>query len=82
MYKLIDLSPTPVSSLLLARDIAKRVGLHFVYVGNVPQHVGEDTICPVCAKLLIKRMGYTVLENNIIGGKCKFCNSKIAGIWN
>lgn len=81
MYKLIDLSPTPVSSLILARDIAKRVGLKYVYVGNIPQHLGEDTICPVCSKLLIKRVGYTVLENNIINGKCRFCSAKISGIW-
>jgi pyruvate formate lyase activating enzyme len=81
MYKLTDLSPTSINTLKLARDIAKRAGLHYVYIGNVPQHLGEDTICPVCGKLLIKRIGYSVLKNNIIKGKCKFCHADIAGIW-
>lgn len=82
MYKLVDLSPTPVDTLVLARDIAKKTGLRYVYIGNIPQHMGEDTVCPVCAKLLVKRIGYTVLENNIEQGKCKFCGTKIAGVWN
>jgi pyruvate formate lyase activating enzyme len=81
MYKLTDLSPTPVNSLILARDIAKKTGLHYVYIGNVPTQNGEDTFCPVCGKLLIKRAGYQILANNIKEGKCKFCQVRITGIW-
>ncbi|MDP8264308.1 MAG: AmmeMemoRadiSam system radical SAM enzyme [Candidatus Aceula lacicola] len=81
MYKLTNLSPTPLSSLLRAYDIAKKVGLNFVYIGNIPQQIGEDTRCPRCGKMLIKRRGYTILENNLKEGKCPFCGEKIAGIW-
>jgi len=81
MYKLLDLSPTPLEALTRAKEIARKTGLRYVYIGNVPQNVGEDTICPVCGKLLVKRVGYSVLENNIIKRKCKFCASKISGIW-
>lgn len=81
MYKILDLSPTPIETLVRAREIAMKQGLHYVYIGNIPQQMGEDTICPSCAKLLIKRIGYTILENNIVKGKCKFCGFKIAGIW-
>lgn len=81
MYKLLDLSPTPVETLIRARDIALKEGLRYVYIGNVPRQLGEDTICPACGKLLIKRTGYTVLENNLTNGRCKFCNSTVAGIW-
>ena len=81
MYKLTDLSPTPLETLLLARDIAKEEGLYYVYIGNVPAKNGEDTFCPVCGKLLIKRIGYSLLENNISLGKCRFCGAKISGIW-
>jgi pyruvate formate lyase activating enzyme len=82
MYKLLDLSPTPLETLLRAGEIAKRTGLHYVYIGNIRQDAGEDTFCAVCGKLLIKRAGYSILENNIIQGKCKFCGAKIPGIWN
>ncbi|MFH1281396.1 MAG: AmmeMemoRadiSam system radical SAM enzyme [Candidatus Omnitrophota bacterium] len=81
MYKLVDLSPTPLKTLIRAKEIARKSGLSYVYIGNVPENAGEDTICPVCNKLLIKRTGYTVLENNIIKGKCKFCGVKISGVW-
>ncbi len=81
MYRLTNLSPTPLTSLTRARDIAQKVGLNFVYIGNTPMHIGENTSCPQCNKLLIKRLGYTVLENNIKEGRCPYCNYKIAGIW-
>ncbi len=81
MYKLTDLSPTPLSSLLRAQNIAKETGLRFIYIGNVPEHIGEDTHCPFCRKLVIKRIGYTILENHIKEGKCSFCGKGIAGVW-
>lgn len=81
MYKLVDLSPTPLKTLIRAKEIAQKSGLRYVYIGNVPDNVGEDTICPVCNKLLIKRTGFTILETNLIKGKCKFCGAEISGIW-
>ncbi len=81
MYKLTNLSPTSVKSLEKAREIAKTCGLNFVYVGNIPEHIGEDTFCPRCSSLLIKRTGYKILENNLKNGKCPYCNSPISGIW-
>lgn len=81
MYKLINLSPTPVATLEKAYAIAKKVGLDFVYVGNIPDQVSEDTICPACKNLLIKRVGYSVLENRITDGHCPFCGYKVQGVW-
>lgn len=81
MYKLMNLSPTPVETLKTARAIALKTGLKYVYIGNVPTEDGENTICPKCGKTLIRRSGYVILENNIVDGKCKFCGEKIDGIW-
>jgi pyruvate formate lyase activating enzyme len=81
MYKLLDLSPTPIKTLTASWEIAKKTGLNYVYIGNISQNIGEDTICPVCGKMLIKRIGYDVLENNIVDGKCKFCTAAISGVW-
>ncbi len=81
MYKLTNLSPTPISSLVRARDIAVKEGLKFIYIGNIPQHIGEDTHCPACGKLLVKRIGYTILKNLLKKGKCSFCGEKIPGVW-
>lgn len=81
-YKLKNLTPTPVKTLEAAREIATKEGLEYVYIGNVPGHEGENTYCPKDKKVLIRRIGYQVAENNIAGGKCKFCGIEIPGVWN
>jgi pyruvate formate lyase activating enzyme len=81
MYKLTNLSPTPVETLEKARKIAIDVGLKYVYIGNIPGNVAESTFCPVCTRVLIGRVGYTITQNNLQDGKCKFCGAKIPGIW-
>ncbi len=81
MYKLQDLPPTPVATLKKARDIALKAGLKYVYIGNVPGHEGENTICPVCGQTLIRRLGYTILENRLRNGTCPQCGAEIPGLW-
>jgi len=81
LYKLTNLSPTPLGTLLRAKEIAEKEGIKFIYIGNVPQQIGEDTICPNCAKTIIKRVGYNVIENKLKAGKCPFCGHKIPGVW-
>ncbi len=80
-YRLGNLPPTPVETLEKARQIALRSGLRYVYIGNVSGHLGENTYCPRCGKVLIHRYGYAILENNIREGKCIFCAEPIPGIW-
>ena len=80
-YLMKHLPSTPVETLKRAIKIAKEVGLKYVYIGNVPGNEYENTYCPKCGKLLIRRVGFSVLENNIVNGKCKFCGEKIEGVW-
>lgn len=81
MYELQNLSPTPVETLEMAKKIAEEVGLKYAYVGNMPGHKGETTYCPRCKKPILERLGYTVLSNKIVDGKCKYCGEVIEGIW-
>lgn len=80
-YKLKNLPATPKKTLNMAYEVAQNAGLNYVYVGNVPGHKGESTFCPNCGKAVIKRIGFRVVENNLNDGKCKFCDTEIAGIW-
>jgi len=82
MYKLLNLSFTPVETLEKARNIALDCGLKYVYIGNVGGNPAENTYCPKCKKIVIRRIGYMVSEINLENGKCKFCGEKIDGIWN
>ena len=82
MYQLKNLPPTPEEVLTLARDIAMSKGIHYVYVGNVPAHDGNNTYCPMCKNTVIARRGYMILEYNVTEeGKCKFCSHQIPGRW-
>jgi pyruvate formate lyase activating enzyme len=81
VYKLKDLSPTPVATLQKAYDIATEAGLLYVYIGNVPGAKEESTYCPDCKGLLIRRIGYNVSEYNIKDGCCNYCGRPIEGIW-
>lgn len=81
MHQLKNLPPTPLSTLNLAWDIAKDMGLDYVYVGNVPGHAGNHTHCPSCGRILIKREGFRVLDNALKTGACPDCGHVIPGIW-
>jgi pyruvate formate lyase activating enzyme len=77
MYKMDDLEPTPVTTLEMAYDIAKKAGMRFVYLGNVGGHRYENTYCPKCNSLLSDRIGYRVSEVRIKEGKCPECGEII-----
>jgi len=82
-YRLKNLPPTPVTTLVKARKIALDSGIHFAYIGNVPGHEGESTFCPGCNNIVVHRMGYQIVRNDIKkNGQCQHCGHKIAGIWN
>jgi pyruvate formate lyase activating enzyme len=80
-YKLKNLPPTPLETLIQARKIAIEEGLNYVYLGNIPQGEWNNTYCPNCKNLLIERIGYFVKQARINNGLCNFCKFKIAGIW-
>jgi len=81
LYKLTNLPPTPVKTLETAYQVARKAGLKFVYLGNVTPHQWESTYCPKCEKIIIKRNGYVIEENNLKDGKCKYCQTTIPGYW-
>jgi pyruvate formate lyase activating enzyme len=80
-YLLKNLPPTPVSTLERAKAIADAEGLHYVYVGNVPGHPGENTLCPKCGKTVLEREGFTIKNDHIRHGRCEYCHQPIAGVW-
>ncbi|MFH1428741.1 MAG: AmmeMemoRadiSam system radical SAM enzyme [Candidatus Margulisiibacteriota bacterium] len=80
-YMMLDTTPTPIETMEELYAITKEVGLKYVYIGNIYGNTKESTYCPKDGKLLIKRQGYKILENNIIDGKCKFDGTIIPGVW-
>ncbi|MEW6745431.1 MAG: AmmeMemoRadiSam system radical SAM enzyme [Planctomycetota bacterium] len=80
-YKLQDLPRTPVETLEKCCDIAKEEGLEQVYIFNVSPHDRNNTYCAKCDTLLIRRLGFKILENGLKDGKCGKCGRKVPGVW-
>ena len=82
-YKMQDVEPTKPEMLMHAREIGRSAGLNHVYCGNLGFSYSnyETTVCPKCKKELITRAGFSITNNNIIDGKCRFCKEKISGVW-
>jgi len=80
-YRLLDKSPTPRKTLLEAYRIAKDVGIHYVYIGNIALDEGRDTYCPNCGEKVIVRRGYFIERNSLRDGRCPKCGTPIAGVW-
>jgi len=81
-YKLKYLPPTPVETLVMARNIAREAGLHYVYIGNAYGNNFENTLCPVDGNPVITRQGYTITGYDLDPeGRCKKCGTRIPGVW-
>jgi pyruvate formate lyase activating enzyme len=80
-YRLTNLPPTPIATLDRAWQVARAEGLRFVYLGNVPGHPAENTFCPGCSAVLIRREGFLVRENTLRDGHCPSCRRQIPGVW-
>jgi pyruvate formate lyase activating enzyme len=80
-YKLKNIPRTPVQTLSRAREEALEVGLKFVYTTNVAPHEGSGTYCPGCGRILVRRLGFRVLEDKLRDGRCYRCKRKLPGVW-
>ncbi len=80
-FKMVNKSRTPAATLNMARDIALKSGIKYVYVGNVHHLEGQTTYCPNCNEPLIIRDWHSVIDNKLKEGKCWKCNEKIAGVF-
>ena len=73
--------PTKFETLLKAYNIAKNMGLKYVYLGNLSTTETSTTYCKNCNKPLLIRKGYNLIENNLEDDKCKFCKTRLDGMF-
>ena len=78
---MLDRPPTPAATLRRARAIGMDAGLRFVYQGNAAGSGGEDTHCPACGALLIRRQGFISQLVAMRGNRCSGCGAAISGVW-
>ena len=67
--------PTSTETMKAAWETARKE-LLYVYVGNVLAGFGQNTVCPKCGSVLIKRQGYSTAVGGLINGHCGVCGRR------
>jgi pyruvate formate lyase activating enzyme len=81
-WKMLDVPPTPPSTLTRAREIALRNGVRYAYTGNVHDSRGGSTRCHACEALLIERDWYELGTWGLTAdGRCAACRAPCAGVF-
>ncbi len=81
-WKMMDKINTSPETLVRARNIALRNGLHYVYTGNVHDIAGATTYCSHCHNPLIVRDWYNILDYRLTDdGHCPDCKTRCPGVF-
>ncbi len=75
-WKMKNVPDTSQETIKKFCEIAKREGIFYVYSGNIFDSKFENTYCPKCNELVIKREGYFI-ERKDLDGKCPKCGYKL-----
>jgi len=75
-WKLKKAAATSDELVYTAWEIGREAGLNFVYAGNLPGDERENTYCPSCGELAIRRFGYEIerFDNH---GRCDKCDKDL-----
>lgn len=80
-YKLQDSAITPESKLKQAYEVGKKAGLKYIYVGNISNENLENTFCPKCNELLVRRFWNSSEVVRLSKSHCDRCDYIIPGLW-
>ena len=77
-YKMTTTPATSMETMEKAYMTCREVGLSYTYIGNTPGHPAENTYCPNCNELLIKRYSFEITKWNLTKDmRCPVCNTGI-----
>ncbi|MHA1754704.1 MAG: AmmeMemoRadiSam system radical SAM enzyme [Candidatus Odinarchaeia archaeon] len=76
-YKINNIPRTSIQLIDESVKIALNSSLKHVYSGNVPGHRMENTYCPSCGSLVIKRYNVYLEEYKLNKSICPYCGYKL-----
>jgi len=75
-WKLKSLPETGDDLIYESYEIGKDAGVKYMYIGNIPGDQRENTYCPKCSELSIRRLGYHI-ERLDSSGRCLYCDRNL-----
>jgi pyruvate formate lyase activating enzyme len=78
-YQMQNTPSTSLELLERAKNIAKKHGIKYVYLGNV--NVDTNTYCQMCGELLVQRDYFNTKVLSIKDNRCAKCDTKIDGVF-
>ncbi len=75
-WKMKKHTPTGEDILYEAYEIGKEAGLKYVYISNVPGDQKENTYCPACGEMAVRRYSGQI-ERYDNTGRCAFCDKSL-----
>ena len=76
-YKMKDVPATSFESLVDMYNTAKDEGILYPYLGNVIDESYENTFCPRCGNVIVRRNGFNAKVVGFKNGKCSRCGNVI-----
>lgn len=76
-HRMTGVPRTPMKTMNLAFDVARKAGLEFVYMGNVYAGDRDDTFCPSCGVPIIVREGFSLSREALDEGRCAKCGRSL-----
>uniref|UniRef100_A0A7C4NNS7 AmmeMemoRadiSam system radical SAM enzyme n=1 Tax=Staphylothermus marinus TaxID=2280 RepID=A0A7C4NNS7_STAMA len=77
-YMMENVPSTPIETLEKLAKIGFEIGLKHIYIGNVWGHELENTFCPDCGKLVVKRTGFYIIDWRLRDDfTCPYCGRKL-----
>lgn len=81
-HRMRDVPHTPERTMVRALEIARAVGEHFPYTGNIHYKDGDTTLCPTCQDMVVVRDWYRMVDYQLrADGTCPSCGTPIAGVF-
>ncbi len=76
-HKMTNVAMTPMDTMTGAYEIARKSGILYVYLGNVPSGEYENTVCPKCGNTCVRRYGFSISIDGLKNGKCSKCGTSL-----
>ena len=80
-HRMMTHPPTPLATLLKAREVARAAGLAHVYIGNAHDKAAQSSYCEGCGKMVIGRDWYELSNWGLdAAGACTACGTAFPGV--